>query len=117
MSRHAYGIFDAPQVRHGAGIERLAVHDECVEGGFAGFIGGAAEADGVVALVGLACLAACLDGVEGGGGGGVCEGEEGGVCGGCEGAGPGVYDDGGRGEDCCCGEGEGEGESEEGCDG
>lgn len=69
MSRHAHSIFDAPQVCYGAGIERLAVHDECVEGGFARFIGGAAEADGVVALVGLACLAACLDGVEGGGGG------------------------------------------------
>lgn len=67
MPRHAYSIFNTSQVRYGAGVESLAVHDECVEGGFAGLIGGAAEADGVVALVGLAGLAACLDGVEGGG--------------------------------------------------
>lgn len=104
MPRHADGILHSSQVRHSAGVERLAVYDEGVERRFAGLIGRAAEADGGVALVGLACLAACLGGVEGKGGrlGAGCEGEEGGVCGGGEGAGPGVYDEGWWSEDCAC---------------
>lgn len=95
MPCHPNRILDAAQVGHGAGVQRFAVDDEGVERGLAGFIGRAAEADGVVALIVLACLAAGLDGVESVGG--VGEGEEGGVGGGGEGAGPGVDYEGERG--------------------
>lgn len=88
MPRHPNGILHAAQVGYCPGIQRLAVDDEGVECGLAGFIGGAAKTDGVVALVVLACLAAGLDCVERVGG--VGEGEEGSVGGGGEGAGPSV---------------------------
>lgn len=103
MPRYPNGILDAAQVGHCPGIQRLAVNDECVKRGLAGLVGRAAEADGVVALVVLACLAAGLDCIEGGR---VVEGEEGGVGGGGEGAGPGVDYEGGRGEDGVGGENE-----------